>query len=214
MYLLFPFIIQVRDARHLEQRLYTTAEYHRICRFSKTSIWGRLVFSWTTEIIELANKIKSLDLQDLDLLPEKDRVLTTSQRFLQKWREQKSDERSLVMTLIKSFGRTYFSLGILRFMVDALTFSGPVLLGQIVTFISSSNNQDQYGYMLAALLFLFTAAAATLQSQYDFWTDRISLWVVFSICLLILRIEIGEKRYCDFSLFQIALYKFESQISL
>ncbi len=157
-------------------------DVERKCSFSLASVWGKAVFTWVNDIMDLSSEVPKLHAEDIDPLPEKDRVNHVFERFNNELVKRELQKRSLLMALFGAFGRKYMLMGVLKFFADFLNFSGPLVLSLLVKFLSSGNNENMYlGYVWVSLLFCSVLFSSLLQSQYDFYTGRISLWVHFMV---------------------------------
>jgi len=75
--------------------------------------------------------------------------------------------QTLLKALHKRFGRWYYTLGILKFLADALAFAGPILLNKLVSFVNSKEALSS-GYCYAAGLFVSTLTGALLATHFDY----------------------------------------------
>jgi hypothetical protein len=168
-----------RDEENVLFANYHAVSLEKMCRFEKSNLWEKVFFSWINDIVNLASQIPQLNFEDIDCLPQRDQIPFITKDFIDHWKLKPVDQRSLFKSLLHCFGRLYFFMGFVRFLIDSLAFSGPILLGKIVTFVSSPIQEgDEYlGYVYVSILLATSAFGALLQSQYDFYIARISLWV-------------------------------------
>ncbi len=100
------------------------------------NFFSRLIFYWVNPLIEkgISDKLKKID--DLFDLPGRLNVASLAETFHQ----HVSNTKSLFTALHKSFGREFYSIGLLRLLADMSGFSGPILLGAL---LSTSDNSDE-----------------------------------------------------------------------
>lgn len=104
------------------------------------NILSKFLFYWVNPLIDkgIAGKLKKLD--DLFDLP----VSLNIGNLADKFHQAISDRKSLFRALHKSFGREFYSIGLLRLMADMSGFCGPILLGGLLTSSDSSDvNEDR-----------------------------------------------------------------------
>lgn len=102
------------------------------------NILSRIVFHWVNPLIEkgISGGLKKVD--DLFDLPESLNIAGLAEAFHQSVNSRKS----LFRALHKSFGREFYSIGLLRLTADMSGFAGPVLLGGL---LRSSDNANENG---------------------------------------------------------------------
>ncbi|CAL1534987.1 unnamed protein product [Lymnaea stagnalis] len=74
----------------------------------------------------------------------------------------------LFKALNKTFGKEYYSLGVLKLVADSLGFAGPVLLNYLVSFIEAKSDHSYKGYLFALGLFLTTFLGTLCSTQFDY----------------------------------------------
>ncbi|KAJ7321461.1 Multidrug resistance-associated protein 7 [Desmophyllum pertusum] len=84
-------------------------------------------------------------------------------------------QRSLLSALHHSFGRQYYCVGLLKLTGDALSFSGPLLLHALVSFMENKQEPMSHGYYYALGLFLAAFCVAFVNSQFNYWVNKIGL---------------------------------------
>lgn len=102
--------------------------------------WSRIVFKWFTPILNLGNEKKSLDPEDLDLvpLPQDCSAEVVHAEFERYWKQEvitNPNNPSLVKVLAFSFGREYFYAGVLKFFHDIFLFVGPQVLREMILYL-------------------------------------------------------------------------------
>lgn len=94
---------------------------------------------------------------------------------------------SLIKSLLASFGSTFFWLGVLRFLNDCLSFSGPLLLNQLVQFVEIKESNLKDGVMYASLLFLSSLLGSFLNIHFTNMLNKFCLRIRTSLISLIYR---------------------------
>eukprot|EP00794_Sanderia_malayensis_P019839 gene19839-21781_t len=82
---------------------------------------------------------------------------------------------SLFKALNRAFGIVYYSLGILKFLVDCLAFAGPILLNLLISFMENKKEPVEHGYYYALGLLVSTLLAALLDAQYSYQVNKVGL---------------------------------------
>ena len=85
---------------------------------------------------------------DLFDLPRK----TTTQAVAPQFERQMNENQSVVKSLHRCFGPSFYLLGLLKFVGDALGFVGPLVLSALVQFIDNRTEPMLFGYLCAAAL--------------------------------------------------------------
>lgn len=81
---------------------------------------------------------------------------------------QSRQSTSLLRALNKAFGWEYYSLGLLKFLSDGLSFVGPIILNLLVTFMETPAEPSWHGYVYAGLLLISTFLASMLATHFNF----------------------------------------------
>ncbi|XP_067031621.1 ATP-binding cassette sub-family C member 10-like isoform X2 [Acropora muricata] len=84
-------------------------------------------------------------------------------------------QRTLLSALHHAFGVQYYCIGILKLTGDALSFAGPLLLHALVSFMENRQEPMSHGYYYAGGLFLTTCCSAFINSQFNYWVNKIGL---------------------------------------
>lgn len=61
---------------------------------------------------------------------------------------------TLFYLLHECFGWEFYAVGILKFIADCSSFTGPILLNRLIGFIEDKNEPISYGYLYATLIIL------------------------------------------------------------
>ncbi|XP_022081531.1 multidrug resistance-associated protein 7-like [Acanthaster planci] len=80
---------------------------------------------------------------------------------------------TLLQALLKAFGVRFFSLGIVKFVCDMLTFAGPLLLNALVTFMENKKEPVRNGWLYALGLFLSSLIGSFMSIHYNYQIFKI-----------------------------------------
>ncbi|XP_078352062.1 ATP-binding cassette sub-family C member 10-like isoform X2 [Oculina patagonica] len=86
-----------------------------------------------------------------------------------------NNQRTLLSALHHSFGLQYYCVGLLKLIGDALSFAGPLLLHALVSFMENRQEPMSHGYYYASGLFLTSFCVAFVNSQFNYWVNKIGL---------------------------------------
>ncbi|XP_057315929.1 ATP-binding cassette sub-family C member 10-like isoform X2 [Hydractinia symbiolongicarpus] len=92
-----------------------------------------------------------------------------------RYKRRKNVKISMLKSLHNAFGRFYYSLGILKFLVDCLGFAAPILLNRLVLFVENKNEKMSNGYYYALGLFLSNAIQVLIYVQYVYNINKVRL---------------------------------------
>lgn len=81
---------------------------------------------------------------------------------------QSRESTSLLRALNKAFGWEYYSLGLLKFLSDGLSFVGPIILNLLVTFMENPAEPSWHGYVYAGLLLISTFLGSMLSTHFNY----------------------------------------------
>ncbi|XP_038072640.1 multidrug resistance-associated protein 7-like [Patiria miniata] len=84
-----------------------------------------------------------------------------------------SGRPTLLRALLRAFGVRYFSLGIVKLVGDSLSFSGPLLLNALLSFMENSNEPILNGWLYAFGLCLTSLISTFIFSRYIYWIFKI-----------------------------------------
>ncbi|XP_014780308.1 ATP-binding cassette sub-family C member 10 isoform X1 [Octopus bimaculoides] len=81
---------------------------------------------------------------------------------------QNCGKHSLLKTLFKEYGNEYILIGILKIFTDVLSFSGPILLNYLISFMENSKTKESDGIFYACTLFLTSLIGSFCSSQFTY----------------------------------------------
>lgn len=130
------------------------------------SFLSKFIFYWVNPLIKkgIAGKLKEVD--DLFDLPESLNIASLTETFHQ----SVDNKRTLFRALHKSFGREFYSIGLLRLMSDMSGFCGPILLGLLLRGTDSTENSYR-PYLCALGLFGSTLLGTYITSMFSNTND-------------------------------------------
>lgn len=126
---------------------------------------SKLIFYWVNPLIEkgISGNLKTID--DLFDLPESLSINNTAERL----QNGIASTVNLFRALHRVFGIEFYAIGLLRFMADMLSFTGPLLLNSLL----SRKASDQTETDLLAYGYAFGLFATTLIGMIYFWLFHI-----------------------------------------
>lgn len=113
---------------------------------------------------------KSINYADLELLEPKKELVS---------------KNSLIKCLLRSFGRNFLWLGVLRFLNDCLGFSGPLLLNQLVQFVEVKDSDLKDGVFYALALFFTSLICSLLNIHFTNLLNKFCLRIKTSLISLV-----------------------------
>lgn len=108
---------------------------------------------------------------------------------------------SLVRALHTCFGWEFYSIGILKFIGDAVGFASPLLLNQLVTFIESKSEKKEDGYFFALGLSLAALISSLCNAHFNFLMAKVGMKIRSAIVTLVYRktLTLSQKSFSVFS---------------
>lgn len=101
---------------------------------------SKLLFWWVNRLMRKGSCGYLAQTEDLFDLPPKMSTSYVATNFQNSILSCKS---SLMMSLFKSFGTQFFSIGILKLIADGCGFCGPIFLNLLISFIEEDNREGQ-----------------------------------------------------------------------
>ncbi|KAI6186898.1 hypothetical protein M3Y98_00183300 [Aphelenchoides besseyi] len=141
-------------------------------------IFSSIFFCWVNRLIMKGFRGGLRNVDSLFRVPPSMRVEKIENDFFGNAPNEQIDQQefSLSIGLLRTFGLSYFSLGILRFLADTFNFSGPILLHLLVTTIQSGDTENM-GFVYASLMLLFAFLSAVCDFNFNFYLNKIALKV-------------------------------------
>ncbi|KAJ5069267.1 multidrug-resistance like protein 1 isoform i [Anaeramoeba ignava] len=120
----------------------------------KANIFSRLVFSWFTSLAKIGYK-RPLIQNDLFELRPQDFCSKITGELEPKWNEEKKQTKpKLINSLKKQFKKPLYLAGIPKFFASACSILNPILLQQLIKYMSDSSASQSTGIILVLFLFL------------------------------------------------------------
>jgi len=151
----------------------------------KAGFLSRLTFSWVTPLLRTGAK-RQLAFDDIPPLAHGDDTTFWAHRFqhaLDAERESATQAKrrpSLLRVAHVTFGAEFYYFAGLQLSNDLLSFSGPILLKLVVTFVqdyTAGTTTLSHGYALFVVLLVCYGTAAVLSTQYSLRMSRVQLHV-------------------------------------
>lgn len=116
-----------------------------------------------------------------------------------------SQSPSLLSSLNRTFGLEYYSLGLLKFLSDFLSFIGPVLLNLLVTFMENSSEPAWHGYAYAGLLLACTFLGSLSSTHFSYRINVVGLKIRAALITTIYRktLAVSSVALSEFSLGEV-----------
>ncbi|KAI9987884.1 hypothetical protein PInf_024139 [Phytophthora infestans] len=130
---------------------------------------GNVFFSWVTPLMKLGNE-RPLESDDLFQLDPHNRAANVSKKFADAWEQQtRSGKPSLVWALSKAFGFKFIVAGFLKLIHDSLQFVGPMVIKDIIAYLSDPTAPLSEGLTYAAVIFAAGVVQSFALRQYFFY---------------------------------------------
>ncbi|GMF24437.1 unnamed protein product [Phytophthora lilii] len=130
---------------------------------------GNVFFSWVTPLMKLGNE-RPLESDDLFQLDPDNRAVNVSRKFAHAWEQQThSRNPSLVWALGKAFGFKFVVAGFLKLLHDSLQFVGPMIIKDIIAYLSDPAAPLSEGLTYAAVIFVSGVVQSFALRQYFFY---------------------------------------------
>ena len=172
-----------------------------------SSWWSQLIFGWTGPILEIGNKQKRLDPQDLDVIPLPADCSTkvVVGEFDKHWEEEKeraakevvsSHKRrphslfqapSLFRCLYRSFGGAFCRAGLLKLVHDLCIFVGPLVLNRLIQFLRDADAPLSHGLYLTLAVTLSQLTMSFCLRHYFFKCYLTGLRIRASVVVAVYR---------------------------
>jgi hypothetical protein len=109
---------------------------------------SRLFLSWVKPLMVKGSRKQLNSPDDLFDLPRK----TATQLVAPQFERELNSSNSVVKSLHRCFGSSFYLIGLLKFLGDSLSFVGPLVLSALVQFIDDKTEPMLFGYLCAAAL--------------------------------------------------------------
>ncbi|KAG3116515.1 Multidrug resistance-associated protein 1 [Phytophthora idaei] len=130
---------------------------------------GNVFFTWVTPLMKLGNE-RPLESDDLFQLDPYNRATNVSKKFADAWAQQThSGEPSLVWALGKAFGFKFVVAGFLKLIHDSLQFVGPMIIKDIIAYLSDPTAPLSEGLTYTAVIFVSGVVQSFALRQYFFY---------------------------------------------
>ena len=110
--------------------------------------------------------------EDVFDLPNVGSAHTIAPRFAQ---SLQANQRSVIRSLHKCFGVSYYLLGLVKLFGDLLALAGPLLLNILVEFIDNKSEPMLFGYLCAVALCLTNLSGALCSVHFNMAVAEVGL---------------------------------------
>ncbi|CAG8480040.1 2241_t:CDS:10 [Ambispora gerdemannii] len=160
------FVLELLPKPKSEYEYLGGEENENVCPEETANIFSRLTFYWMTPLMKLGYS-KYLTFEDLWELKKEDQSTLLSRKFEVAWKKELAKKNpSLLRACVTTFGGPFFSAAIFKASQDILGFTQPLLLSQLMDFVSSYGTKTEkphaYRGILIACLMFFTAICQTI----------------------------------------------------
>ena len=144
-------------------------QHHNTCPKTNASFLSKLTFSWFTPMIMKGYR-KPLTTQDMWSLEDENQTSVCVERFNKYWKpiveNKEKNEINIFSPILKTFWATLvFNAGI-KLTTSLLTFSQPLLLDRLITFMRPDTTEPEWrGYLYALFMFVSAVVATLLNTQ-------------------------------------------------
>lgn len=131
---------------------------------------SRVFFVWITTIINKGN-VKTFQQDQHYDLRHSEKTEFISESFINEWETSKDQSFPLLRTQYRTFKHIIWRVQALAMLQTCFEFSGPVLVGKIITYISAPNPETSQGifliiaFLLARLGVILISAQTTLNNN-------------------------------------------------
>ncbi|XP_024537956.1 ABC transporter C family member 13 isoform X1 [Selaginella moellendorffii] len=149
------------------------------------SIWSTLTFSWVNPLMN-AGSGKQLCQDDLFPLPGDLDPEVCRDRLWEACLE--SENKSLFWAIFRSYGWSFFFIGLLKVVNDCLSFSGPLFLNAIMKYLQSGKHTSHgRGYWYACGIGGISLLRGFMGTHYSFLVARLRLKLKAGLTTIVYR---------------------------
>uniref|UniRef100_M4B260 Uncharacterized protein n=1 Tax=Hyaloperonospora arabidopsidis (strain Emoy2) TaxID=559515 RepID=M4B260_HYAAE len=139
------------------------------CPSQQSGCLGNVFFSWVTPLMKLGNE-RPLENDDLFQLDPHNRAANVSRKFTEAWEQQKRSKKpSLVWAITKAFGFKFVVAGVLKLIHDSLQFVGPMIIKNIIAYLSDPTAPLSEGLTYTGVVFVSGVVQSFALRQYFFY---------------------------------------------
>ncbi|CAI5445243.1 unnamed protein product [Caenorhabditis angaria] len=147
----------------------------------KASFISRVFFSWLTYLIRIGAK-RPLENEDLYPLNRKGNSEYLKKRWDEEWKNEREEcsktqkVPSIVWPFVRIHKKEIFCATIARALADTIHYLNPILLKQLIDYVSFHDQPLSFGIAIASLMFLSATTRSLLQNFQIGWMCRLSLY--------------------------------------
>ncbi|CAJ2668412.1 unnamed protein product [Trifolium pratense] len=146
--------------------------------FTRASIWSLLTFTWLNPIFE-TGRVQKLRHVHVPYIPHCETAAIASSMLEESIHKQKVKGGSLAKAIILPIWKSLAFNAVLAGVNTIASYIGPLLISNFVSFLLSNNDNssNQYGLIIATILFLSKTVESVTQRQWYFGAQRIGIRV-------------------------------------
>ncbi|XP_017000056.2 probable multidrug resistance-associated protein lethal(2)03659 [Drosophila takahashii] len=155
----------------------------------RSNIFSVLSYWYTIPTFIKGRKV-TLDTKDLYRALKEHKSEKLGNKLCSAWEaelETYQKDASLLRTLLRVFGWYFVFLGLVLFIVEAISTLQPVFLGKLISFFSHDTETIEPAYVYAALVILCTVLDVTIKHPYSFAVTHLGLKIRVGLTSLIYR---------------------------
>eukprot|EP00455_Lapot_gusevi_P053824 TRINITY_DN848_c0_g1_i5.p1 TRINITY_DN848_c0_g1~~TRINITY_DN848_c0_g1_i5.p1 ORF type:complete len:1312 (-),score=307.44 TRINITY_DN848_c0_g1_i5:62-3997(-) len=155
------------------------------CGLRDSSIFSKITWSWVRRLIDIGESIGE---SDFDRLDTSDEAQTIEKELSARWEEElRNPQPSLTRVLIAMFGLRFALLAVMLVIYNGALILQPLMLREIVNFISTPSAPDWYGYVYASVLVAGVVCQGVIHHQYFFEVSRLAIQARTGVTALVYR---------------------------
>mmetsp|Transcript_133973 Transcript_133973/g.232584 ORF Transcript_133973/g.232584 Transcript_133973/m.232584 type:complete len:1411 (-) Transcript_133973:84-4316(-) len=146
----------------------------------RAGLISRLTFWWVQPFIRRGATGESLtndDLWPVTRVDDADHVCKLYDDAYEKLRKEKGANPTVIRALWETFGTHFMVSGLLKLINDILVFANPVLMQQLLKYISNQERDLATGLTIAAAFFIANSIQSIAMNQYWHRTQRLGIWL-------------------------------------
>ncbi|PAV65493.1 hypothetical protein WR25_24045 [Diploscapter pachys] len=146
-----------------------------VCPEEGSSIFNRAFFCWMNKILRIGAN-RTLEFDDLFLLADRCKAENLAKTWTKEWAKQRQTQAkrnaakkqdkptSIVWPFIRSQKRIIFFSTFVRVLSDCIHYLNPLLLKQLIEFVSMPNPPFSFGIAIACIMFVSAETRSWLQN--------------------------------------------------
>ncbi|TMW62290.1 hypothetical protein Poli38472_009783 [Pythium oligandrum] len=146
-----------------------------------------MLFTWIDPLMKLGSE-RPLEQQDLYQLDPDNRARYVGEQLLSNWEQEKVKEKpSLAWVLAKTFGKQVVQAAALKLLHDSLQFVGPMMIKDIIEFLSDPDAPLSEGMVYVGIVFVTGVIQSFSLRNYFFYCSETGMRVRSAVCTAVYR---------------------------